>query len=129
MEKYKPFLIKPENDSRYFDKLRDGYRLVAEFRSLLASAEKAPMYYASGYNQDGGPYGIHENLEPWDAAEDAAQDIAKNPQARQILRTHKITVKQGSPEGGVSIRNKDGDPIRSGDIPIFVKARNGRGAE
>jgi hypothetical protein len=117
-------VLDPQNDSYYFDKLRDGYRLVAEFRSLLASAEKAPMYYARGYDSEGEPYGIHENLEPWDAAEEAAQDIAKHPEARRILRAHKITMKLLSPEGGVSIQNKEGDPVRSGDIPVFVNVRN-----
>jgi hypothetical protein len=84
-EKYKPILIKPENDSRYFDRLREGYRLVAEYRDLLASAEKAPMYYARGYNLEGEPYGIHENLEPWNAAEEAAQAVTQSPEARRIL--------------------------------------------
>ena len=82
------------------------------------------MYYARGYDSEGEPYGIHENLEPWDAAEEVAQGIAKHPEARQILRAHKITMKLLSPEGGVSIQNKDGDPVRSGDIPVFVNVRN-----
>ena len=65
VEKYKPFLIRPGADaggSRYWDELREGYQLAERYRNTLAQAEKAPMYYARGYDQDGEPYGIHENL-------------------------------------------------------------------
>jgi hypothetical protein len=110
-EKYKPVLINPENDSCYFDKLRDGYRLVAEFRSLLASAEKVPMYYARGYDSEGEPYGIHENLEPWDAAEEAAQDIAKHP-GPPAANVRKFTVRL--PDGGDDLYAPDSSSVSSG---------------
>jgi hypothetical protein len=124
MEKYTPYLIQPNIDTgspRNFDELRQGYQLIDRYRKTLAKAEEAPMYYARGYDQDGEPYGIHENLAPWDAVDEAAQALAESQAARKIMQAHQLTVEQLSPEGGVVIQNAEGYAVRSREIPVFIK--------
>ena len=126
VEKYKPFLIRPGADaggSRYWDELREGYQLAERYRNTLAQAEKAPMYYARGYDQDGEPYGIHENLAPWDAVDEAADALAKSKSAVSLLKAHKFSVEQLSAAGGFVIRNAEGNFVSSREMPIFIKKR------
>ena len=126
VEKYQPFLIRPGADasgSRYWDDLREGYQLAERYRDTLAQAEKAPMYYARGYDQDGEPYGIHENLAPWDAVDEAADALAKSQAAVSLLKAHKFSVDQLSAAGGFVIRNIEGNFVSSREMPIFIKKR------
>jgi hypothetical protein len=123
-EKFKPFLIRPGIDtgsSRYWDELREGYQLVERYRKSLRCAERSPMYYATGYDEDGRPRGITENLAPWEVVDQAAEELLSNQAAVRILKAHKLTVEQLSVEGGVVIRNAEGDFVRSEGMPIFIK--------
>jgi hypothetical protein len=125
MEKYKPYLMKPGIDDggpRYWQELQEGYQLIERYRKTLKKAERAPMYYASGSDQNGEPYGIHENLGPWDAVDEVADELGKNQVAVRIMKAHKFTVEQLSPDGGVVIRNREGEVVRSRGIPVFIKA-------
>jgi hypothetical protein len=79
------------------------------------------MYYATGYDEDGSPHGIIENLAPWEAVDKAAEELSSNQAAVRILKAHKFTVEQLSVEGGVVIRNAGGNFVRSGEMPIFIK--------
>jgi hypothetical protein len=122
MEQYKPYLIKPGIDDgspRYWQELQEGYQLIERYRQTLKSAEKAHMFYARGYSVDGEPSGIHENLGPWEAVDEAAAALANSKAAIRILQAHTLTVEQLSPEGGVIIRNKEGYDVRSREIPIL----------
>jgi hypothetical protein len=123
-EKFKPFLIRPGIDTgtpRDWDKLREGYQLVEHYRKSLRCAERSPMYYATGYDEDGSPRGITENLAPWEAVDKAAEELSNNQAAVRILKAHKFTVEQLSVEGGIVIRNGEGNFVRSGEMPIFIK--------
>jgi hypothetical protein len=124
MEKYRPALLPEGVDKggpRYWQELKEGYQLIERYRKTLKEAERAPMYYASGYNQDGEPYGIHENLGPWDAADEAADELRKSQAAVRIMMAHKFMIEQISPEGGTLIRNAEGDIVRSKDIFVLKK--------
>jgi hypothetical protein len=124
MEKYPPSLIQPNIDTgspRHFDALRQGYQLLDRYRKTLAKAENAPMSSARGDDQDGEPSGIHENLAPWDAVEEAAQALAESQAARSIMQAHPLTVEPLSPEGGVVIRNAEGYAVSSREMPVFIK--------
>jgi hypothetical protein len=125
MEKYKPYLMKPNRDTgspRNFEELRTGYQVIDRYRKTLANAETAPMYSAGGYNQDGEAIDIEENLAPWDAVEKAADALAQSQAAVRILQAQKFTLEQLSPEGGVVIRNAEGEVVRSREIPVFIRA-------
>ena len=86
MEKYKPYLMKPENGNRYFDKLREAYNLIDRRNKAVAETKTAPQYYARGWNQAGEPYGIYENFGPWEELEEAERAIQKNEMAQRILK-------------------------------------------
>jgi hypothetical protein len=127
VEKLKPFLIRPGADaggSCYWDGLREGYRLAERYRNTLAQAEKDPMYDARGYNQDGEPYGIHENLAPWDAVDEEADALARSKSAVSLLKAHKFSVEQVSVAGGFVIRNPEGNVVSSREMPIFIQKRD-----
>ena len=112
VEKYKPFLIRPGAELVALGigmTWREGYQLAERYRNTLAQAEKAPMYYARGYDQDGEPYGIHENLAPWDAVDEAADALAKSQSAVSLLKAHKFSVEQLIAAGGFVIRNTEGN--------------------
>jgi hypothetical protein len=79
------------------------------------------MYYATGYDEEGNPRGITENLGPWEAVDKAAEELSNNQAAVRILKAHKFTVEQLSVEGGIVIRNGEGSFVRSGEMPIFIK--------
>jgi len=126
MEKYKPFLLPDGVDKgspRYWQELKEGYQLIERYRKKLVCAERAPMYFASGYNQDGEPYGIHENLGPWDAVDEAADVLAKSQAAVRIMKAHKFTIEQVSLQGGTLIRNAEGEFVRSKDIFVQKNER------
>jgi hypothetical protein len=128
-EKFKPFLIRPGVDtgsSRDWDELREGYQLVEHYRQSLRCAERSPMYYATGYDEDGSPRGIRENLGPWEAVDEAAEELSNNQAAVRILKAHKFTVEQISTEGGVAIRNAEGNVVTSGEMPIFIKRQENK---
>jgi hypothetical protein len=63
-----------------------------------------------------------ENLAPWDDVEKLAQALRESQAAIRVLQAHKFTVEKLSPEGGVVIRNRDGEVVRSREIPVFLKA-------
>jgi hypothetical protein len=92
MKKFKAILL-PERvgkgGARYWQELKEGYQLIERYRKALASAERAPMYYARGFNQDGEPYGITENLAPWDAVDEVADVLGKSKAAVRIMTAHK----------------------------------------
>jgi hypothetical protein len=125
MEKYKPYLMKPGIDDggpRYWQELQEGYQVIERYRETLQNAERSPLYSASGYTADGEPSGIHENLGPWEAVDEAASELTRSQAALRIMKADKLTVEQLSPEGGVVIRNREGEVIRSREIPVFSKA-------
>jgi hypothetical protein len=126
MEKCKPFLLPEGVDKgglQYWQALKDGYQLIEHYRKALAGAERAPMYYARGFNQDGEPYGITENLAPWDAVDEAADLLAKSKAAVRIMNAHKFTIDQVSPQGGACIRNAEGELVRSRDLFVLKKGQ------
>jgi hypothetical protein len=73
---------------------------------------------------EGNYYQIAENLAPWEAVDQAAQALAESQAAVIILQTHQFTLEKLSPDGGVIIRNREGECVRSREIPIFLKDRN-----
>jgi hypothetical protein len=124
MEKYKPILLPEGVDKggpRYWQELKEGYQAIERYRKALAKAEKAPKYYARGFDQNGEPYGIHENLGPWDATDEAADELRKNQAAVRIMKAHKFIIEQINPEGGTLIRNSEGDFVKSKDIFVLKK--------
>jgi hypothetical protein len=126
MEKYKPFLLPEGVDKggpRYWQELKEGYQLIERYRKTLRCAERAPMYYASGYNQDGEPYDIHENLGPWDAVDEAGDVLAKSQAAVRIMKAHKFTIEQVSLQEGTLIRNAEGEFVRSKDIFVLKQEK------
>jgi TRAP-type mannitol/chloroaromatic compound transport system substrate-binding protein len=105
------------------EKVREAYKLIEQYRNALSQAEKAPLYYASGYHTDGEPLDIIENITPWDTVQNAADVLANNKAATRLLRAVKITVEQD--EGaGTMLRNADGGQIRSRDIPVFNRKKH-----
>ncbi len=125
-EQYKPFLLPEGVDKggpRYWQELKEGNQLVEQYRKTLLTAERAPMYYAAGYNEDGEPNDIVENLAPWEAVDQVANELYANKVAVRILKAQKFTVEQLTPQGGTIIRNAEGESVRSREIPVLVKEK------
>jgi hypothetical protein len=101
-----------------------GFISIAKYRELLSTAEKAPTHTAWGMDMEGNYYQIEENLAPWEAVDQAAQALAESQAAIRVLQAHQFTFEKLSPDGGVIIRNREGEVVRSREMPIFLKERN-----
>jgi hypothetical protein len=114
----------PEPGSKaHWREIKRGFVLISNYRKVLASAEKALMYSAGGYDMEGNPYGIQENLAPWEAVDTAADALHASKTAVRILQVHKFTIEPVSPTGGTIIRNAEGSPVTSRDIPVFIRSQ------
>jgi hypothetical protein len=107
---------------QYWKMRKDAFTSIRVYQNTLQRAEPSPSYSASGYDADGDPVGITENLGPWDAAERDMAALTANPLAVETLQAHGLKIKQHSPDWLV-ILNKEGVYAQSWEIPIFGGAK------
>jgi hypothetical protein len=118
---------KPIPGTEQYWKMRKGaFASIRKYRNTLHHAERSPSHSASGYDADGHPVDITENLSPWDAAERDMAALTANPLAVETLQAHGLKIKQHSPDWLV-ILNKKGVYAQSWEIPIFGRTKGKAG--
>ena len=79
----------PTHHKDYWTSRRLAFAAIRRVERALKAARSAPLYTCRGYDEDGQPIDIEENLGPFDALAEARSAVLANPNAMSILEAQK----------------------------------------
>jgi hypothetical protein len=68
-----------------------AFEAIRQLERAIKDAKGAPLYTCSGYDEDGAPRDIVENLAPFERIERAKAAVRSNPNAMSTLQAQKKT--------------------------------------
>ena len=97
---------------------KQAFRAINRLHDLKVREERAPRSLAGGYDVEGDPVAITEQLGPAEDFDRTLQSaLSTNPFVRETLEAWGLRVHQPYPESWPVLLNKRGVYAKSGDIP------------
>ena len=81
----------PLQHKNYWTSRRLAFAAIRRVERALKAVKTAPLYTCRGYDEDGQPIDIEENLAPFDELAEARRAVQTNPTAMSILEAQKRT--------------------------------------
>ena len=81
----------PPDHKEYWTSRRLAFAAISRVERALRAVKTAPLYTCRGYDEDGQPIDIEENLAPFDELTEARRAVHANPNAMSILEAQKRT--------------------------------------
>ena len=81
----------PLHHRDYWTSRRLAFAAIKRVERALKTVKTAPLYTCRGYDEDGQPIDIEENLAPFDELTEARRAVQANPNAMSILEAQKRT--------------------------------------
>ncbi len=75
----------------YWTSRRMAFAAIGRVERALIAVKTAPLYTCRGYDEDGQPIDIEENLAPFDELTEARLAVQANPNAMSVLEAQKRT--------------------------------------
>jgi hypothetical protein len=79
----------PPHHPHYWASRKIAFAAIRALEKAHDAIKRAPLYICFGYDEDGAPLNITENIGPFDALSDAQNEVVANPNAVSILEAQK----------------------------------------